>query len=320
MLKSKVLFLNDKMSERGIFINPNGEFKSEKEIRRNNEELPILETPKKFPRDFDYWSNRFQKRQETWQETSDVETDHVTIQFKGDTIINFIGDTHVGSPLTHYKRLEQEIKAIVDTPNSYVVLVGDIVDGFFFNPAQMEEMEQAPEQFAYMKALVNHLADKKKLLLGYGGDHDGWIKKLGLDPYEQFNNIGAYYMQGVGHLTAKVGGQEYHLTGAHRLPGFSMYNNVHPQVRASREIQGADIYFSGHTHTKGHAEQAINVFGGSSRKTHFISIGPYKPSDEYARKLGFAQQSPANMYGCAIKLSADEKEVIYYDDILRANK
>lgn len=313
-----VVYLGEEMPEKGIFINPK-EFKTDKQIRRDAETFPVMETAKTFPRDWEYWSNRLRQEQEIWRETSDIETDHVTIHFKEDTIINLIGDAHIGAPTTHYDRLEKEIKAICETPNSYVILVGDLVDGFFFNPAQMEQIAQAPVQFRYMKALIEHLTNNKKLLLAYGGDHDGWAKKMGTDPYDEFNKLGAYYMQGVGHLTAKIKDQEYKITGTHQLPGFSMYNNTHPQMRASKEIQGADIYFSGHTHVKGHAEQAIAMFGGLARKVHYISLGPYKSTDEYARKKGFGQQSKEQMYGCAIKLSADNNIIHYYDDILEAN-
>jgi hypothetical protein len=316
---SGVIYIGDRMAERGIFL-PDGTFESDKQIRRKAVDSPEMGTEKKFPRDFGYWSDRFIRRQQEYGETSDVETDHVTIRFKKDTIINFIGDTHPGSPYTHYDRLEKEIKAIDETPNSYVVLCGDLVDGFWFNPAQMEQMEQPPEQFAYMQALINHLAQNRKLLIAFGGDHCGWAKKMGLDPYSIMNNMGAYYMQGVGHLTALVDDQEYKITGAHRLPGFSIRDNTWASKRASQEVQGADIYFNAHTHTKGHSEQSVNEFGGSSRKVHHISLGPYKPTDEFARKLGFAQQDANSMYGCAIELKSDSKDVIYYDDILKANK
>jgi len=143
---------------------------------------------------------------------------------------------------------------------------------------------------------------------------------MGIDPYSEFAGLKAYYIHGVGYLTFNVGEQSYKLIGAHKLPGFSMYNNVHPQMRASKEIQGADIYFSGHNHRKGHGEQGIKEFGGESRWVHAIALGAYKSTDEYARKKGFAQQTTKEMYGCAIKLYANEKRIEYFDDILLANK
>jgi len=637
------------MPERGIYY-PDGTFKNDEQIKREQAlkgELPIIETPKTAPRSFEYWSNRFRKRQEEWKETSDIETDHVTISFKGETIINLIGDIHAGSPLTRYNRLEQELTAITNKPNSYVILVGDVIDGFFFNPAQMGDMEQPPEQFMYMKSLVNHLAENRRLLIGFSGDHDcldsetevltnrgwlkynqiklsdkvlthlksgevkwvkpshihifnhdgkmyhwkgasinilctnnhrlyfktrrkdvilfeametfskrqdpsmleivksglinnpeypiedrfislcgwlltdGWIgyqnkkaygvgycqsesklhlimkalkvftgqysvrkrcrplhticgmkvktlqpayeftlhspasrkvlslmddqksrlpdwvfklskrqfdillnamldgdgsrkknalmfynknkvlidqlqiacaifgyrtsiyeyrnrigglqyrlniyeslyercgqkvkqvnykgkiwdltvpdthnfmvrrggisyftgnswaKKMGYDPYTQFQEIGCYYMSGIGHLTAKVDDIQYRITGAHKLPGFSMYNNVHPEMRASKEIQGADVYFSAHNHIKGYAYQAVKEFGGNARKVHYISLGTYKPTDEWLMKKGFAQLNENEMYGSSIVLKNDIRDIRYYDNILEANK
>ena len=306
------------MQEKGIFL-PDGSFESDKQIRRKTVSPPIMETEKRFPRDFTYWSDRFIQRQKEYNETSDVETDYIKIRFKGDTVINFIGDAHVGASATHYDRLEKEIKAIDETPNSYIILVGDLVDGFFWNPAQMEQIEQMPEQYRYMKALIKHLTDSRKLLLANGGDHDGWAKKMGIDPYETMNNLGAYYVQGVSHLCTFVDDQEYKIIGAHRLPGSSIRDNTWAGKRASHEIQGADIYYNAHTHIKGHSEQSINEFGGIARKVHYISLGPYKPTDEYSRKLGFVQQDSNSMYGCSILLKAKSKEIIYYDDILKAN-
>jgi hypothetical protein len=33
------------------------------------------------------------------------------------------------------------------------MVVGDTVDGFFFNPAQFEQIEQTPEQFKYINSI-----------------------------------------------------------------------------------------------------------------------------------------------------------------------
>lgn len=313
-----------RMLERGLYTGSKEDsFKSEKRIKREaalRGDLPVFETPLPGARGFPYWSDRMKTRQAQWKETSQIESRHIKVAFSNDTIINLIGDSHVGSPNTHYDRLDQEVKTILETPFSYVILVGDLVDGFFFTPAVFEQIEPAQEQWAYVDSLLKLLATHKRLIMGFNGDHDGWAKKMGVDPYYKFaEELGAYYMHGVGHITLKTGDHEHRLVGAHRLPGFSMYNNVHPQVRASREVQGADIYFSGHTHVKGYALQGVKEFGGTARKAHFISIGPYKSDDEYSRKIGWAQLSPQEMFGCALKLGRDGK-IEYFDDILEANQ
>lgn len=307
--------------EPGIHL-PGGKFISKNEIARKNalnESVPRMVTDLPKEMEFNYWSKRFERRQEVFKET-EVQKNKVSISFDNDTIINFIGDAHIGAPDTDYKRLASEIDIICQTPNSYVMVVGDLIDGFFFNPAQMEQIEQVPEQYKYIRSMLKYLSENKRLLVGWGGDHDGWAKKMGMDPYATFSSeFGAYYMQGVGYITLNVGEQEYKLVGAHRLPGFSMYNNTHPQMRLSRDVQGADIYMGAHTHMKGHNQQDVTFFGGESKMVHYISLGPYKQTDEYAKKKGFAVKTDEGMYGCAIKLSKDSHHIQYFSSILEAN-
>jgi len=317
-----------KMKERGIFTgSKEKDFKSDMEVKRElalKGELPVFETPlpgqeKTYDK---YWAERFRKRQEQYKETATlIEKQHIEISFKEDTIINFIGDIHAGSPEVHYDRLEQELAAIVNTPNSYVILLGDLVDGFLFNPPQSLQMEQPQEQWAFIDSLMKYLAGNKRLLIGFGGDHDlSWSLKSGIDPYRKFSqDLGAYFMHGVGHLTARVGDIPYKLTGAHKLPGHSIRDNTWAPKRASAEIQGADVYFSAHTHKKGHSFQAIKGFGGVARKVHFLSLGPYKSMDEYSRKHGWAEQSIEEMFGCSIVLRKDKEKIDYFDCILEAN-
>ena len=308
---------------------PDGSFRSAEAIRRDaamkGEIIPRFDTPLPTDKGFDYWSDRFQGRADQFQETAEVKNQHVEITLPGDVAcINFLGDTHVGSPYTDYDRIQREVETIVNTPNSYVMLMGDLVDGFFFNPAQFDQMEQSPEQFQYARSMIEYLAEKNRLLVGWGGDHDNWAKKMGLSAFTHFaEEAKAHYIYGLGFVSLNLGDHEYKIAGAHRLPGSSMYNKNHPGIRAEKfgGARGADIVVHGHTHQKGYSQQPVSEFGGQSRNVHYISIGPYKSTDEYARKLGFGQQSEAEMFGSAIIISGDtdKKRIQYHDSILSAN-
>jgi len=167
------------------------------------------------------------------------------------------------------------------------------------------------------------LGENKKLLVGWAGDHDKWMDKMGNSMYADFfENTGAYYMYGLGYVTLQVGKTEYKLTGAHKLPGSSIYNNNHPQDRAARfgGAWGSDIIVSAHNHKKGHSEKTFTGFGGEAIHVHQIALGPYKCQDEYSKKNGWSKQVPEEMYGSAVILEPDSKYVRYYDDILLANK
>lgn len=306
--------------EKGLYL-PNGEFISKKEI---DTKLLIqgkanMMTDMPISRDFKYWGERFEQRQSQYKETV-IRKNKVEIYFDQEPIINLWGDQHIGSPETDYKRINAEAEIILKTPNSYLMVLGDTVDGFFFNPAQFEQIEQAPEQFEYINALFKALGEKRKLLAAWSGDHEDWVKKSGANPYAEFSQkFDAYYMHGVGFVNLKVGEIDYKMVAAHRLPGFSMYNNSHAEMRLSREVQGGDIYVGAHSHVKGFVEQEVQYFGGESKLVKFLSLGPYKASDEYSRKKGFSVKTEKGMYGSAIKLSKDSHHIQYYGSILEAN-
>lgn len=304
---------------------PNGDFRTAAEIKRKlaleGQTTPHLDTELPVPRDFTYWANRFERRATEFGETLQ-RRNCVTITFPAErTIINFIPDLHVGSPDTAYKRIQQEAEVIVNTPNSYVIGVGDWIDGYFFNPAQFGEIEQAPEQFAYMRSLLDFYAKHKRLLVGFGGDHDLWANKTGADPYADFSaRFGAYYMQGVGYITARVGEVDYRVSAAHRHNGFSIYNKAHAAIRLYRDdAEGADVCVTAHMHQKAYHRQAVKEFGGKARNVDFLSLGAYKAGDEYLRKKGFSDQSPEEMYGQSIALDPHKKDITYYHDIIAAN-
>lgn len=323
--------MKDRLPEQGSvgIYRLDGSFESAEAIRERlavgNTPEPQFETPLVTPKNFDYWSERFEQRQRQYQETYEALNNHVEISFPQEeqVCINIIGDLHVGEASVDYARIREETDAIIRSPNSYVVLAGDLVDGLFFNPGQFEQMEQTPEQVAYMRAYMERLAEHNRLLAFFSGDHDGWQKKSGMNPYMEFSQrYRARYMEGLGFITVNVGDQEYRLAGAHQLPGNSMYNKNHPQIRAEKfgGARGADVVFSGHNHQKGISSQALPEYGGQARMFHAIAIGPYKSTDGWLRKKGFTQQSPEEMYGAAIILSGGRKHVDVHYDILEANE
>ena len=313
-----------KMSkERGIFTNPKEEsFKSDKKIKREailRGDMPYLETPLPEKKEWPYWSERFIKRQEQYREVVYNKERHVEITIPEHSLLSFIGDGHPGHPWTFHERIKAEIDLILNTPNSYIFLGGDMIDGYFFNPAQFEQIEQAPEQVAYMKSMIEALGQEGKLLVAWSGDHDGWSKKMGIDPYAEFaNEVKSYFMHGVGFITLKNGDNITRITAAHQLPGHSIYNKAHPAIRASREIQGADWYVNFHTHKKAHLEQGVDLFGGDARWVHALSCGPYKASDEYSRKKGWMHQNPKEMFGFSFILDGEDNA--YCRDIVKAHK
>jgi predicted phosphodiesterase len=261
-------------------------------------------------------------RQRIYRETAE-NPNCLEISFKGDVLLNFMSDMHVGGAETDYQRIDQEIDAIVRTPNSYVWVLGDEIDAFFFLPAAYDAQEQTQQQYEYMYAMFKHLAEHKKLLIGTAGNHTLWIGRSGVNPYTHFTReTGAYFTHGMTYLTARVDEQIYKITANHELRGQSMYTHTHPQKRAYRfgSAQGSDVVVSGHWHTKEISQQGIGSFGEQSEVVTFIALGTYKAYDEYTRTKGFAKRTPNEMFGASIALRADKKQIKPFYDILEAHE
>jgi hypothetical protein len=312
-----------KMKERGIYTSPKeSSFKSDREVKRKmalRGELPEFVTPLPAKRDWKYWSARFIQKEKDFKEAIPKKENNIIIRLPMPALVSFIGDLHAGNPHTFHERVALEIESILNTKNSFLILGGDMIDGFFFNPAQYEQIEQLPEQRRYLTSMIEELGKNHKLLVAWSGEHDTWGKKMGADPYTSFaESVNAYFIEGIGYVTLNVGKQNVKILVSHKLPGSSIYNYAHPATRASREIQGADIYIGFHTHKKAHLEQSVKLFGGEAKWVHLCAAGTYKTDDEYSRRNGWANQDPKEMFGFSFEFNGED--IVYHNDILKAHK
>lgn len=305
----------------GLFY-PNGEFKSDQQIKREAlvHNFPIFHTPLPEKKDFHYWSEVAKIRQRQGLETEEFKNS-VEISLPHRSLLNLMADLHIGGLYTDYARIEAEIQKIVETQNSYLILVGDVVDNFFFNPAQQEDVVNVTNQWQYANALMEYVASQGKLLCAWCGNHDLWASKTGENPYADFSaRTGAYLMHGVGYVKLNVGEQTYKLCGNHMFKGNSVYSNAHPQRRALNEsARGSDVVFSGHWHQKAIVQQAFTEFGGDNYLATMVALGTYKASDEYVRTYGFENRTPQSMYGASLLFDDQTKTVLPFYDILQAN-
>lgn len=279
-----------------------------------------METNTPLPQGWNHreWGSIFGMASKDWQETKSP--NKLDFTATAPTLLNFIADWHIGHPSTHYDRITQEVEVIAKKRNSFAVLLGDMIDNMNWNPGQFEQIGQAPEQILYFRSLLQFLADKRSLLLYVQGDHDGWLMKAGYDPKQEAIARGVHGTNGPTQMTVKYKDGEKRIGVAHQLPGHSVYNPNHPQVRAEREIfRGADVIVSGHNHRKGNQRIYPNEWEGA-RPMDLIALGPYKPTDSWLAKKGFKVQEPEQMYGTAITINPGRGEIYVLDDIVKANK
>jgi hypothetical protein len=300
--------------EDGLYYS-DGTFKSSKQIRYENIDDPVLIREKTNGRQpsFYEWVDEFSRRRDLKTEVEGIPSEiDIKVETNEPIVIALIGDPHTGGYEVDYELLAHDIAFISQLKQGYVIFGGDVIDGFFFNPAQDYMIASYNQQRMFSHSMIQEVGEDK-ILYFEEGDHDMWSSRMGTTVYDELRDkYNIPIVRGATKVNLQVGEQEYKILSAHQLPGSSMYNDTHPENRASKyAVQGGDIYIGWHTHKKGISEQVTDTFDGDIKQL-YVSNGPYKFSDEYSKKKGWASQGEKKR-GCVfLKLYPFEKRANAY--------
>lgn len=304
------------MSEKGIFTSSSeSSFKSDKSIKYEHIDEPILirENTKGRTPSLDEWTDEFSRRRDLRAEFEELPDEvKVEIETNQPIILALMGDLHAGGQEVDYELLRHDIAFVASHPNAYAIMGGDIIEGLFFNPGQDLQIGSWNEQRMFSFAVLEEL--EGKILYAECGDHDMWSGKTGTTIYNEMRERFDFpIVRGSSRCTLKLPGVEYKIVSAHQLPGSSMYNDNHPQMREAKfGTQGADIYASFHNHKKSFHKQVVDMYE-ETKEQLFIASGAYKYSDEYSRKKGWGAQKPAKRGAVFVVLYPETKRMDAYN-------
>jgi len=267
-------------------------------------------------RDFEEWTDVMKTRQDQRKEVLNIpERVSVRINTKKPILVSLFGDVHAGAEDVDYKGFAEDVN-LTREAKGYSVVVGDLTDSIHF-PSAGDNVANNTKQDLFMESAMDRLAEGGRLIAGFCGDHDGWVKsKMGRQGIyhrfaERYN--GAHYLEGVSYIDVEVNDGEkpvdYKMVGSHRHKGYSLYHPAHASIRQELEARGADVSFTAHKHDKGHLRKTVKDQGGEEHVIDCLSLGAYKETDHYSRKCGYARKSKASMGAFGIILSPGEKEV-----------
>lgn len=281
------------MPEDGIYY-PDGTFKTASQLRLEALQAgkPIYHTPFPEQRDFQYWQEEMIRRRDARIEYEGHQGEiEIEIPTDKPICIAQVGDQHIADLYHAYEMMGYDATVIREHPLMYAAIGGDLFSGFMWNPPQDKKLASFWEEREHARQYVNHIG-ADKVLWAIPGDHDGpeWEGKYGGNFYTEFQyRYQAYLIRGVTKIRLRIGEQDYTMVTAHRLPGFSMYSEVHPLDRARRfGIVFADTYGCFHTHQKGIKQSVQHSFDGAKRQLLWVP-GPYKYNDDYAEKHGLGR-------------------------------
>jgi hypothetical protein len=221
-----------------------------------------------------------------------------TLGTGGPVGIVFASCAHLGGRYTAHSAIRDLVDRALDVPNLYWAPLGDDIEGYLSGfPDKSSVHEQALSidvQVIMLEKLISKIAGTGRLLLGTASQHGGkWFEaKNGSNPIKDaYRAAGVPWYDGQAYIKVHVGDQLYQMAVAHEFPGSSMYNQLHPHIRALRDnYPMADLIVQGDKHTYAVSEVTayIREYDAGNRAspfTWFVQTGTAKTGlDKYTIK------------------------------------
>lgn len=310
--------------EQAAIYYPDGSSQTRSQVRRRllAEELtqPLHRTDRPSNRTFTEWQSIMARRSKEFQELLAIpELVEIEIATEGPILIGLFGDVHAAHPECDLERFGQDIEA-VKAAGGYFLTLGDLTDSIHWGP--VPGLTSDEEAMLYMQSALAYMAEGGALLAGWTGDHDMWAfdKHGGHTLYQSFwERYNAHLLDGVSYIDLALNDgtniQRYAIIGSHRHKGHSVYNDAHgawrqqlDEANTSRQI----VSVTAHNHTKAYLQQTRKCFGGDERLIHSITLGTYKRSDRYSRKMGWPRKGEETAGSPGIVLWPDQDRVKYF--------
>ncbi len=182
-----------------------------------------------------------------------------------------IGDVHIGHTNAELRILHDLIQYIVNTPDCYVIVLGDMLENATRTSVGMgifSEDIHLRDQIMVAAEVLEPLAEADRLLGLHTGNHEFRNAILtGLNPMELVaTQLGVPYLGYQSYYVFGVGGQEYKVMSSHGVgSGRTTGAKANASERLSDVAPLMDLYLSGHTHIK-HAHELLKYYINAEHK------------------------------------------------------
>jgi hypothetical protein len=217
-----------------------------------------IETNKSTLDNFD-WRNAIEPLQKLQKEFKNHKGSQDLAEWKIKTnkpiCILTLADTHMGSWATDYDRLIEITDEIVNTPNLYVILLGDLLQMSIKLRGVLEVADNALPPYWQIRFLDSWLQTIKHKVICSTWDNHSVMREenaVGFSSYAEIFKRHTIYHNGIGHVDVTVGKQVYKIAVSHFFRGRTMYNPCHGQMRYIRmEANDREIVAAGDSHVHG---------------------------------------------------------------------
>lgn len=212
--------------------------------------------------------------------------DRATYHIKTDEpiYVMVLGDAHFGSFGTDYEVLKRVTDEILNTPNLYVILVGDLAQMSIKLRNVLEVSDNALPPKFQMMLLDSWLNEIKHKVICSTWDNHAVMREEAVTGYSKYAEIFErhnIYFNGIGHLDLGVGDEIYKIAVAHFFRGYSLENPCHGGMRYMRRMaQDREISMAGDSHNPG----MIKYVDGD-RTRCVLNSGTAQTNSGYAKRF-----------------------------------
>lgn len=204
----------------------------------------------------------------------------------------FLSDTHLGDWATDYDLFMRITDEIIETPNMYVGLLGDMAN-MAINMRSVGEVTSGnllpPElQKQFFESWLVDVAPK--IMFATWDNHAVMReeKGTGISVFRSIQEKHVVYHNGIGHPDIRVGDATYKFAVSHRFRGSSIENPCHAPMRyLRREGHDRELAAMGDYHVPG-----ISVFNHGPTRKVAINTGSIQTKSTYARRHFSLTTSP----------------------------
>jgi hypothetical protein len=224
-------------------------------------------------------ASQFIKRRASWSQ------DYATISVDTDRPICVLclSDTHLGSWATDYDLFAKITQEILDIPELFVILLGDLVNMAIKlrNVAEIHDDGLTPgEQFDVLEGWLSEI--QHKILAATWDNHAAEREEqvTGTSTYARMLSRRVVYHAGIGHVDITVGSETYKLAISHHFQGRSIYNPCHGAQRyLVMQAHDREIAACGDSHVPG-----MLAFTHGATTKLAINAGTIQTQSAYAKR------------------------------------
>ena len=202
----------------------------------------------------------------------------------------WLTDVHYGSMGVDYERLERHLEIIKTTPNTYVIVGGDMIDNFSPAKHPVAMLGDAISPQLQTQAFLERLKelDRKSKLLAVGyGNHEEFIAMAGYDYWTSFlHDVQAPIFSSNGLLNINLIRETYRVGIFHKFWGRS-FINVSNRGKRAMEYGGykdMEIVLIGDDH-----QYSAEDFDKNGEERATIDGGTYKLFDKTGGRWGLGK-------------------------------